>query len=70
MWILALQHYNDVKRMVEPKQRRVQEAREALEVAQENLKNKQVLSVKQPVVWRRSKTLVSARMGACGSRPV
>ena len=42
MWVLALQHYNDVKAMVEPKQRRVQEAKEALEVAQENLKNKQV----------------------------
>uniref|UniRef100_H2YVQ5 AAA+ ATPase domain-containing protein n=1 Tax=Ciona savignyi TaxID=51511 RepID=H2YVQ5_CIOSA len=38
MWVLALQHYNDVKRMVEPKQRRVQEAREALQVAQDNLK--------------------------------
>uniref|UniRef100_H2YVQ0 AAA+ ATPase domain-containing protein n=1 Tax=Ciona savignyi TaxID=51511 RepID=H2YVQ0_CIOSA len=41
MWVLALQHYNDVKRMVEPKQRRVQEAREALQVAQDNLKKKQ-----------------------------
>ncbi|XP_076809994.1 dynein axonemal heavy chain 6-like [Clavelina lepadiformis] len=41
MWVLALQHYNDVQRMVEPKQRRVKEAREALEVAQENLKQKQ-----------------------------
>jgi len=42
MWVLALQHYNDVKRMVGPKQKRVQEAREALQVAQQNLGHKQV----------------------------
>nr|XP_039247972.1 dynein heavy chain 6, axonemal-like [Styela clava] len=40
-WVMALQHYNDVQRMVEPKQRRVKEAREALQIAEANLKDKQ-----------------------------
>lgn len=39
---MALQHYNDVQRMVEPKQRRVKEAREALQIAEKNLTEKQV----------------------------
>lgn len=42
IWVMALQHYNDVQRMVEPKQRRVKEAREALQIAEKNLTEKQV----------------------------
>ncbi|XP_069117336.1 dynein axonemal heavy chain 6-like isoform X3 [Argopecten irradians] len=40
-WVLALEHYNDVYKMVKPKQKRVSEAKEALQMAQESLSNKQ-----------------------------
>ncbi|OWF46435.1 Dynein heavy chain 6, axonemal [Mizuhopecten yessoensis] len=40
-WVLALEHYNDVYKMVKPKQKRVSEAKEALQMAEESLANKQ-----------------------------
>ncbi|KAK3092231.1 hypothetical protein FSP39_000084 [Pinctada imbricata] len=40
-WVLALEHYNDVYKMVKPKQRRVEDAKEALLLAQESLEKKQ-----------------------------
>eukprot|EP00058_Branchiostoma_floridae_P021107 XP_002606597.1 hypothetical protein BRAFLDRAFT_120109 [Branchiostoma floridae] len=40
-WVLALEHYMEVYRMVEPKQKKVREAKEALEIAKGNLKAKQ-----------------------------
>ncbi|XP_019625905.1 PREDICTED: LOW QUALITY PROTEIN: dynein heavy chain 6, axonemal-like [Branchiostoma belcheri] len=40
-WVLALEHYMEVYRMVEPKQQKVREAKEALEIAKGNLKAKQ-----------------------------
>ncbi|KAM8945402.1 dynein axonemal heavy chain 14 [Pelodytes ibericus] len=40
-WVLALEHYHQVQKVVEPKQRRLLEAKEALSLAQERLKQKQ-----------------------------
>ncbi|KAL4237693.1 Dynein heavy chain 14 [Mactra antiquata] len=40
-WVLALEHYNEVHKMVKPKQKRVLEAQEALKLAQNSLSQKQ-----------------------------
>ena len=39
-WVLALQHYTEVYRMVLPKQKKCEEAQAALAVARENLQQK------------------------------
>ncbi len=39
-WVLALQNYTEVHRMVLPKQKKCEEAQEALNVARENLQQK------------------------------
>ncbi|KAH9496161.1 Dynein heavy chain 6, axonemal [Bulinus truncatus] len=40
-WVLAIDNYNTVYKMVKPKQRKVQDAREALQLAQDSLAKKQ-----------------------------
>ncbi|XP_078503488.1 dynein axonemal heavy chain 14 [Lissotriton helveticus] len=40
-WVLAIEHYHEVQKTVEPKQLRVAEAQEVLKVTQERLKEKQ-----------------------------
>ena len=40
-WILALEHYHQVAKMVRPKQEKVEEAAEAVELANKRLKRKQ-----------------------------
>ncbi|XP_071833092.1 dynein axonemal heavy chain 6-like isoform X4 [Apostichopus japonicus] len=40
-WVLALEHYVEVKKMVKPRQKRVEEAKEALNLALESLQEKQ-----------------------------
>ncbi|XP_035825271.1 dynein heavy chain 6, axonemal [Aplysia californica] len=40
-WVLAIDNYNTVYKMVKPKQRRVQDAKEALKLAQDSLAKKQ-----------------------------
>ena len=40
-WVLAVEHYHDVHKMAIPKQKKEAMAREALELAQENLLRKQ-----------------------------
>ncbi|XP_038654802.1 dynein heavy chain 14, axonemal-like [Scyliorhinus canicula] len=39
-WVLAIQHYHEVRKAVEPKQKHVLEAQEALKIAKENLRKK------------------------------
>lgn len=41
-WVLALENYAEVYKIVEPKQRRCEEAQAALLIAKENLQQKQV----------------------------
>ena len=41
-WILALEHYAEVYMIVQPKQKRCEEAQASLAIAQENLQQKQV----------------------------
>ena len=41
-WVLALENYAEVYKIVEPKQRRCEEAQAALAIAKENLEQKQV----------------------------
>ena len=40
-WVLALDNYAEVYKIVQPKQKRCEEAQVALSIAQENLKHKQ-----------------------------
>uniref|UniRef100_A0A8C5PZV6 AAA+ ATPase domain-containing protein n=1 Tax=Leptobrachium leishanense TaxID=445787 RepID=A0A8C5PZV6_9ANUR len=40
-WVLALEHYHQVRKTVEPKEKRLVEAKEALRLAKERLKQKQ-----------------------------
>lgn len=41
-WVLALENYAEVYKIVQPKQKRCEEAQVALAIAQENLQQKQV----------------------------
>ena len=44
-WVLALENYAEVYKIVQPKQKRCEEAQAALDIAQENLQQKQVRSI-------------------------
>ena len=41
-WVLALEHYHNVQQMIVPRQNRVKEAVEALEISKVDLNKKQV----------------------------